>query len=119
MDETRRERISQRIIRELSELLLRGEIKDPRVNTFVSFSFCKLAKDGSTARIGVSTFMDTGTLDLAVAGLNSASGYLQSRISRTIRLRQTPHIYFVPDHSIEQGQEVIRKIEQLDDSTEP
>lgn len=117
MDDTRRERISHRIIRELSELLFRGEIKDPRVNNFISFSFCKLAKDGSTARIGVSTFMDAGMLDKAVEGLNSASGFLQNRISKSIRLRQTPHIYFVADHSIEQGQEVIRKIEELDETT--
>ncbi len=116
MDEKRRERISQRIVRELSELLLRGEIKDPRVNSFVSFSFCKLAKDGSTARVGVSTFLDHQTLDRAVAGLNSASGFLQSRIAATIRLRSTPHVFFVPDHSIEQGQELIRKIEHLDET---
>ncbi len=114
MDDTRRARLSQRILHELSELLLRGEIKDHRVNTLVSFSYIKLAKDGSTARIGVSSFLDHKKVDLAVEGLNSAAGFLQSRIGRVLKTQVTPRLHFVADHSIEEGQEIIRTINTLE-----
>jgi ribosome-binding factor A len=113
MDEMRRERLAHRIVEELSSLLMRGEIKDPRVNTFFSFSHCRVAKDGTSARIGVSTFLDHSTLDRAVEGFNSASGYLQSRLGKALRVRTTPRLYFVADHSIEEGHEVIQKINEL------
>jgi ribosome-binding factor A len=114
MDDTRRARISQRILNELSELLLRGDIKDHRVSTLISFSYIKLAKDGSTARIGVSSFLDHRKVETAVEGLNSAAGYLQSRIGKVLRTQATPRLHFVADHSIEEGQEIIRTINQLE-----
>ncbi len=114
MDDTRRARLSQRILNELSALLLRGEIKDHRVNTLVSFSFIKLAKDGSSARIGVSSFLEHKKVDTAVEGLNSAAGYLQSRVGKVLRTQVTPRLHFVADHSIEEGQEIIRTINQLE-----
>ncbi len=118
MDDTRRARLSQRIQEELSTLLLKGEIKDHRVNTLISFSYVKLAKDGSVARVGVSSVLEDPVVDSAVAGLNSGSGYLQGRIGRTLKMRQTPRLYFVADHSIEEGQEIINTINELSRSEE-
>lgn len=118
MDDTRRARLSQRIQEELSTLLLKGEIKDHRVNTLISFSFVKLAKDGSVARVGVSSVLEDHVVDTAVAGLNSGAGYLQGRIGRTLKMRQTPRLYFVADHSIEEGQEIINTINELSRSEE-
>lgn len=113
MDETRRARLSERIQQELSTLLLRGEIKDHRVSTLMSFSFVKLAKDASVARVGVSSVLDHRAIDAAVTGLNSGAGYLQKRLGRVLRIRQTPRLYFVADHSIEEGQAVIKAIQEL------
>ena len=113
MDDTRRARLAQRIQVELSTLLMQGEIKDHRVGTLVSFSFVKLAKDGSVARIGVSSVLDHAQVDAAVRGLNSAAGYLQKRLGRILKVRQTPRLYFVADHSIEEGQAVIQTINRL------
>ncbi len=113
MDETRRTRLGNRIAHELSTLLMRGEIKDHRVSTLVSFSYVKMAKDGSTARIGVSSILDHAKLDAAVEGLNSAAGYLQRRLGRLLKVRATPRIHFVADHSIEESQAIIKTIEDL------
>lgn len=112
MDDTRRARLAHRIQIELSEMLMKGEIKDHRVDSLFSFSYVKLAKDGSTARIGVSGYKSHAGIDRAVEGLNSAAGFLQARIGKSIRLRATPRLYFVPDHSIEEGQAVIRTLDE-------
>lgn len=123
MDETRHARLERRILQELGELLLRGEIKDHRVSTLVSFSFIKLAKDASTATVGVSSILDHKAVDAAVIGLNSAAGYLQGRVGRVIKTQSTPRLRFVADHSIEEGQAVIDAINRLeisdDDERDP
>lgn len=113
MDDTRRERLSKRIIHELSDLLMAGEIKDPRVSRLVSFSYCKLAKDGTSARIGVSSIIDDSELKMAVDGLNSAAGFIQHHLGRSLKTRTTPKIHFVEDHSIEDGQRVITQLNNL------
>ncbi len=112
MDETRHARLESRILHELSTLLMRGEIKDHRVDTLVSFSYIKLAKDAATARIGVSTMLqDPNHARRAVEGLNSAAGYLQGRLGKVLHTRTTPLLRFVEDHSIEEAQRIIRRID--------
>lgn len=113
MDETRHARLESRILHELSTLLLRGEIKDHRVDTMVSFSYIKLARDAATARIGVSTMFDSSRhLQQAVEGLNSAAGYLQGRLGKILRTRATPLLRFVEDNSIAEAQRIIRTIDE-------
>lgn len=113
MDETRHARLESRILHELSTLLLRGEIKDHRVDSLVSFSYIKLARDAATARIGVSTMLDDKRhVQKAVEGLNSAAGYLQGRLGRTLRTRSTPLLRFVEDHSVAEAQRIIRRIDE-------
>lgn len=112
MDETRHARLESRILHELSTLLLRGEIKDHRVDSMVTFSYIKLAKDAATARVGVSTILDNDRhLERAVEGLNSAAGYLQGRLGKILRTRATPLLRFVEDRSIREGQAMIQTID--------
>lgn len=113
MDETRHARLESRILHELSTLLMRGEIKDHRVDSLVSFSYIKLAKDAATARIGVSTMLENPNhLVRAVEGLNSAAGYLQGRLGKVLHTRTTPILRFVEDHSIAEAQRIIRTIDE-------
>jgi ribosome-binding factor A len=112
MDEGRRSRIARKIQQELSTMLLRGEIKDHRVSTMLSFTYVKLAKDATVARVGVSSILDD-KLAPGVVGLNSAASYLQSRVGKLIKLQRTPRLYFVEDHSIVDGQAVIQTLTEL------
>ena len=113
MDETRHARLESRILHELSTLLLRGEIKDHRVDTMISFSYIKLARDAATARVGVSTMFDNSRhLQQAVEGLNSAAGYLQGRLGKILKTRATPLLRFVEDNSIAEAQRIIRTIDE-------
>ena len=113
MDETRHARLESRILHELSSLLMRGEIKDHRVDSLVSFSYIRLAKDAATARIGVSTMLENPNhVVRAVEGLNSAAGYLQGRLGKILHTRTTPILHFVEDHSIAEAQRIIRTIDE-------
>lgn len=93
-------------------MLMKGEIKDHRVDTLVSFSYIKLAKDAATARIGVSTILDNKNhAARAVEGLNSAAGYLQGRLGKLLKTRTAPLLHFVEDHSLKEAQDVISTID--------
>ena len=113
MANVRLKRIESLLREEISSLILRNEIKDPRVDTMVSGSGVKVSKDLAYARIRVSGFKERGKLEEAVAGLNSAAGFIQQRLGRRLHARNTPRLTFLPDHSIEEGFQINQSIEEL------
>jgi len=113
MDEKRRKRVEETLRLEISALLMRGEVKDPRVDTFLSITRAEVARDGSHAKLYVSTFRDGDALELGVAGLNNAAGFIQSGVARRLRIRLTPKLVFLPDTGIKEGFEMGEKIKGL------
>ena len=113
MDEKRRKRVEETLKSEISSLLMRGEVKDPRVDTFLSITRVEVARDGSHAKLYVSTFKDGDALEEGIAGLNNAAGFIQSGISKRLRIRLTPRLVFLPDTGIKEGFELGEKIKGL------
>jgi ribosome-binding factor A len=46
-------------------------------------------------------------------GLKAAAGYLQREAARTIKLRYTPHLRFVYDESVAEGDKIDRLLKQV------
>ena len=113
MNEVRRKRVESLIRDKVSQLIMGGAVKDPRVDASVSLTRVKAAKDLSTAKIWVSSFGGEDATTRAVIGLSSAAGFIQSRIGREIRLRQTPKLFFNADNSIREAVEVNRLIDKV------
>lgn len=78
---------------------LEFEISDPRAG-FVTLTRCKLAKDLSSARVYWSVLGDEAARANTTRMLESASGYLQRLIGRSLDLRRVPHIVWTYDESI-------------------
>ena len=112
MNDIRRRRVENLIREKISELIMGGSVKDPRVDVSVSLTRVKVAKDLSSARIWVSSFGGEEATNRAVTGLASAAGFIQSRIGREIRLRQTPKLYFNSDNSIREAIDVNQLIDR-------
>ena len=113
MDEIRRKRVEETLWLEVSALLMRGDVKDPRVDTFMSITRVEVARDGSHAKLYLSTFKEGDALEQGVAGLNNAAGFIQSVVAKRIRIRLTPKLVFVPDTGIKEGFELGEKIKGL------
>ena len=64
MDEIRRKRVEETLRLEVSALLMRGDVKDPRVDTFMSITRVEVARDGSHAKLYLSTFKEGDALAL-------------------------------------------------------
>ncbi|HHU37294.1 MAG TPA: 30S ribosome-binding factor RbfA [Treponema sp.] len=113
MGEHRIIRLGEQIREEISLLISSGKIKDPRVSTFLSISHVDVSRDLSHAKVFVSSFMDSPVIKKGVVGLQSASGYIQSVLSKKLQLRLFPQLTFVFDDSIRAGFEMVHKIDQL------
>ncbi len=113
MSELRQRRVEEQLAREIGSLIVSGEVKDPRVNSFLSVTRVEAARDYSSARVFVSTFQDSGELEAGVAGLNSAAPYIQSIVGRKLRMRLTPKLKFLPDRGVREGMDIISKMKDL------
>ena len=57
MGQYRLQRLNDQFRDEISQLILRGEVKDPRVNTFLSINRVEVTSDLSYAKVYVSSFL--------------------------------------------------------------
>lgn len=106
-------RINGEVQRELSNII-RGEIKDPRINPMTSVVTVEVAPDLKTCKAYISVLGDEESQKNTLAGLKSAEGYIRRELARTINLRNTPEITFILDQSIEYG---VRMSKMIDDVT--
>ena len=113
MGEFRTERVGNLLREKIGSLIVEGKIKDPRVNPFLSVSRVSISRDFSWADVYVSTFKSGTNLARGVEGLQSAAGFIQSQLAREMRIRQTPRLRFHEDLSVQEGFEMVKKIEDL------
>lgn len=104
-------RVNDEVMRELSNII-RGEVKDPRINPFTSVVAVEVAPDLKTAKAYISVLGDEKSQADTIAGLKSAEGYIRSRLAKSINLRNTPEIKFILDQSIEYGINMSHKIDE-------
>ncbi len=95
-DYPRSYRVADQIQRELA-VLIRSEVRDPRVPPTITVAGVELSKDLSSAKVFVSTFdldSDTEAREAAIAGLNKAAGFLRRQLGSKMRLRIVPTLNF-------------------------
>jgi len=106
-------RVSESIKREVSQLLI-SDIKDDRVGAgLVSVTHVDVSGDLQHAKIFVSIYGTDEAKAATMAGLKSATGFVRTELGQRMRLRRTPEVVFVEDHSIEQGTQVLSLLNRL------
>ena len=78
------------------------ELKDPRIG-LVTVTGVRVTPDLREAKVFVSVLGSEKKRKASLAGLSSAHGVLQSRISRELTLKRTPALSFEYDESVERG----------------
>jgi len=112
VSDLRIKRVESLIRDEISNLIMRGVIKHPSVNTLLSISNVKVSKDLSFARISVSSFESENKAKRGVEGLNNASGFIHGILGKKLHMRTIPKLVFYYDNSIEKGMEVNKLIDE-------
>ena len=105
-------RINGEVLRELSNII-RGEIKDPRINPMTSVVAVEVAPDLKTCKAYISVLGDEESQKNTIAGLKSAEGYIRRELAHSINLRNTPQITFILAQSIEYGVKLSKMIEDV------
>ncbi|MBF0160924.1 MAG: ribosome-binding factor A [Magnetococcales bacterium] len=123
----RTERVRASIRQEIADMLLRQEIHDPRLVGFISITDVRLSTDLQYATVYFSVVDKPGAaleggnaepesgsplqpsaaererLQVCQQALTHAAGFIRGQLGRRIQLRQTPHLRFLPDHSLDYG----------------
>ncbi len=105
-------RINGEVMRELSNII-RGEIKDPRINPMTSVVSVEVTPDLKQCKAYISVLGDEESQKETLAGLRSAEGFIRRELARTINLRNTPEITFIIDQSIEYGVSMSHLIDEV------
>jgi ribosome-binding factor A len=111
MPSRRPERVSGLLHEALAEILFR-EVKDPRVDG-ITLTGVSLSPDLKLAKIFFST-LHPEDREEALAGLQSASGYIKRQIAMRLRLRFMPGLRFVYDETLETAnrlESLLREVE--------
>lgn len=106
------ERVNSLLRQEIRELLQR-QVKDPRLDHFVSVTEVSTSPDLKHAKVFISCMGSEQEIRETLSVLTAASGFFRNELSRRLRLRRIPELSFQWDASIEQGAHLLRLIDQV------
>jgi ribosome-binding factor A len=112
------ERVNTLMQREISELIQR-ELRDPRLDEFVSVTEVSVSSDLRYARVYISSVGGQQKEQQILGALSSAAGFLRSELAKKVRLRRMPELHFQWDNSIEHGDRVLRLIDEVSHQENP
>ena len=111
MNSRRAERAAEAIRETVSMTVLFG-LRDPRVKN-VTVLGAEVTADLRAAKIFVTIMGDAKAQSLAMHGLNSAKGFIQSKVADRLQTKYTPVISFVLDPSVKKSIEVSRLLQAV------
>jgi ribosome-binding factor A len=111
MPGTRRERVEELIVREVSDIL-RRHVNDPRIG-FVTVTDAEISPDLRHARVFVSILGSEEQQAEAMKGLQSAARFIRGELGKRVEMRETPQLTFKIDTSIAHGARIFELLEQV------
>jgi ribosome-binding factor A len=92
-------------IREVVGMAILADLQDPRIKD-VTVTGVEVAPDMRQAKVYVSVMGNEVKQNLSLRGLQSAAGFLQSKVAKRIDTRYTPRLQFVLDQGVKKQIEV-------------
>ena len=108
MSSYRPERVAGQMHKVISELLLSGEIKDPRV-ALITLTEVSVTRDLRLARVFYTCLGDAEQKREAAEGLMKVAPFVRRLLGQEMSLRHIPELRFEYDSSSDKG----RRIEEL------
>lgn len=89
-------------VREVVSMAILTDLNDPRVQD-VTVTGVEVSPDMRQAKVHVSIMGTEAKQNLGLRGLQSAAGYLQSKVAKRIDTRYTPRLEFVLDQGVKKS----------------
>ncbi|HBT78031.1 MAG TPA: 30S ribosome-binding factor RbfA [Planctomycetaceae bacterium] len=99
-------------IREVIGMAILTDIQDPRVRD-VTLTRVEVSPDMRHAKVYVSVMGDETKQNLCLRGLQSAAGFLQSKIAKRIDTRYTPQVHFVLDQGVKHSLLISKMLDEV------
>lgn len=115
-DSHRASKVGQRIREELSDMLLRGEVRDPFVAGAL-VSAVQVTRDLSLARVYVRLLevdADLPKQKRVVRALERANGFIRRAIAGRLALRRAPELRFAWDDVADRGRRIDELLHEID-----
>lgn len=109
---TNNNRINEDVARVIS-VILREDVKDPRISPIVSVTEAIVAPDLKTAKIFISVLGSDEDGERTMEGIKSSAGYIRHQLAERLNLRNTPVLDFILDKSIAYGVDMSHKIDEV------
>ena len=109
---TRRQLKAAEAVREVVSMAILTQVRDPRVKG-VTVTRVEMAPDMRTATVHVSVMGSPAQQELALRGLVSSAGFLQSQIAERIDTRYVPRLAFKPDAGVKHSIEIARVLGEV------
>ncbi len=90
-------RVGELLRREITNLL-RNEVKDPRISEIIIYDVV-VSKDLGTAKVFFSPMNFEHDVEELTQGLQSASGFLRTQLSKALHMRKMPELRFIVDET--------------------
>lgn len=103
-------RVSE-VVRETAANAILFEMKDPRVKG-VTVTRAEVTADLQHAKVFVSVMGSERDQQLAMHGLKSAAGFVQTKLADRLTSRYVPHVTFVLDEGVKKSIEIARIIRE-------
>ena len=105
------DKINTEVMRELANII--RELKDSRIPVMTSVVAVHVTNDLRYAKAYISVMGDENDKKKAMAGLNSAAGFIRREMSKRVNLRYTPEFIFEADNSIEHGTHIDKLLKNI------
>lgn len=111
----RSHRVADQIQQELS-VLIRDDLKDPRLSHLLTLTSVDVTRDLSIAKVYYSIMDDEADRADNQAVLQKSAGFLRRRLASMLKMRAVPELHFRYDDSIEEGARMSALIAQAVES---
>jgi ribosome-binding factor A len=107
----RTDRLNEQLRQEIS-LLVRDEVRDPRVG-MVTITAVETSPELDHAKVYINTLGDDQEKQAALIGLQSASPFIRSQLSRRLHIRRVPELHFQVDRVLEEAGRIEALLRQV------
>jgi len=109
----RSKRVGEQLLKEISAMITKSEIKDPRLESVVLTNF-HISDDMGYLKLYFTKMNEDADLDKIKEGLNSASSFIRKKVSQKLSMKKTPKIEFEFDSVLEKGYKIDQILRDLD-----
>ena len=100
----RTDRINEQLRQEVS-LLVRDEVRDPRVG-LVTVTAVETSPELDHAKVYVTVLGDDAEKEAALQGLRSAASFIRGQLGRRLHMRRIPELHFQLDRVLQEASRI-------------